>query len=128
MKKYVDPVMSKYASIPRANLVLELEAKGMARMWSPSNAVVGHVARLRRAGISTEKHTTGRDAKPEHWAPRWAVLIVGAEPISEEQRAAALERAPRDEVFRNAVLSVWALSGPPAVARFVQDFDFGGKP
>lgn len=88
----------------------------------------GAIRRLQELGIEVQKREDARVAATKdipgtasegqaagtpivmHWAPRWAVLVYEAEPCNETARDWALERAAKDEEFRQALETIATLS------------------
>lgn len=126
---------------PTKKAMNALHEQGLHRIrWA------GSVARLREAGIAIVEKSFDRDSVPSgnfqpawvkqrdgdkareghagtedlsYWAPRWAVLVAEAEPCNEAARTWALERAVRDSMFRDALMTVAALGDIGKMAAFV---------
>lgn len=68
-------------------------------------------------------HSTGIPGGDERdwWAPAWAVLLIEAEPCSEQAREQAIERATRDTEFRDALMTIAGFDDRKKMADFIHE-------
>lgn len=100
--------------VPGVTENLALRDRGLAPcVWVATKVM------LQDYGIPTEEHPEavtqagripGQTGEIATWGPRWAVLVVEADPCNEAAKHQALERAMRDDEFRDALDTISRLA------------------